>query len=78
MILELTQSSSVRYSSCEHMMDAEEFHYFGEFSLDGVTYIADCPKEGLVHIRDELQLLEDDIIVATYPKAGKTAVLMSL
>ena len=53
-------------------MDAEEFHYFGEFSLDGVVYAADSPKEGLVHIRDELQLLEDDIIVATYPKAGKT------
>ena len=53
------------------MMDAEEYHYHGEFTLDGVVFDAETPKEDLDHIRDDLQYLGDDIIVVTYPKTGK-------
>ena len=53
------------------MMDAEEFHYHGEFTYEGIVFDAGCTKEDLGHIRDDLQFLEDDIIVVTYPKAGK-------
>ena len=54
------------------IMNAEEYHYLGKFSLDGVVFGAEIPKENLEYIRDDLQFLEDDIIVVTYPKAGKT------
>ena len=53
-------------------MDTKEYHYPGELSLNGIVFLPDTPKEGLVHIRDDLHFLEDDIVVATYPKAGKT------
>ena len=53
-------------------METEEFHYPGEYSLDGIVFAGDTAKEDLVRIRDELQFYEDDIIVATYPKAGRT------
>ena len=53
-------------------MDTEKYHYPGEFTLDGVVFDGDTPKEDIVHIRDDLQFLEDDIVVATYPKAGRT------
>ena len=53
-------------------MDTEKYHYPGEFTLDGVVFGGDTPKEEIVHIRDDLQFLEDDIVVATYPKAGRT------
>ena len=52
-------------------MDTETYHYQGEFSLDGAVYAGHNPKEDLVHIRDDLQFREDDIVVATYPKAGR-------
>ena len=47
------------------MMDTKEYHNPGEFSLDGVVFGGDTPKENIVHIRDDLQFLEDDIVVAT-------------
>ena len=55
-------------------MDSEEYHYPREFSFDGVVFAANTPKEDLIHIRDSLQFLEDDIVVATYPKAGRICV----
>ena len=59
------------------MMDTKEYHYPGEISLDGVVFGGDTPKENIVHIRDDLQFLEDDIVVATYLKAGRTYVGVS-
>ena len=52
-------------------MEAEEYHYDGEFSLDGVVFSIENAKEDIVHIRDHFQFLEDDIVVATYPKSGR-------
>ena len=59
-----------RFPKRDRMTNAEEFHYNEEFSLDGVVFGAAAPKENLDHIRDQLEFFEDDIIVATYPKAG--------
>ena len=53
-------------------MDTDEYHYPNEFTLDGTVFGPDTPKKDLIHIRDDLEFLEDDIVVATYPKAGKT------
>ena len=55
-------------------MDTEEYHYPGEYLLDGDVFGAGCRKEDLVYIRDDIQYHEDDIIVATYPKAGRVYV----
>ena len=52
-------------------MDAEEFHYYGETVLDGVVFNANILEKDVVYIRDDLQFLEDDVVVATYPKAGE-------
>ena len=60
------------YSAWDLAMDTAEYHYLGEFSLDGVVFTGDTPKDDIVHIRDDFRFLEDDIILATYPKAGKT------
>ena len=53
-------------------MDSDEFHYHGEQLIDGVVFGSGTRKEDLINIRDDLQYFEDDIIVATYPKAGMT------
>ena len=52
-------------------MDAEEFHYYREFIFNGAVYAANVQERDLAYIRDDLQFREDDIVVATYPKAGE-------
>jgi len=51
----------------------EDWHYHGEHVFDGATYEGDYfRQEDLKCIRDELEFKKDDIVVATYPKAGTT------
>ena len=52
-------------------MDSEEYHYYRELVFDGSVYGGKVQENDLVYIRDDLQFFEDDIVVATYPKAGE-------
>jgi len=49
-----------------------EWHHYGEHVFDDVTYEGDMTPNNLTYIRDEIEFNKDDVIVATYPKAGTT------
>ena len=54
------------------MSEVTEWRYPGEHVVDGVTFTDGIQLETLTYIRDELAMFSDDIVVATYPKAGKS------
>ena len=54
------------------MSEVTEWRYPGEHVVDGVTFTDGIQPETLTYIRDELAMFSDDIVVATYPKAGKS------
>ena len=54
------------------MAGPSEYRYPGQFIYDGVTYSGGVKYEDLLYIRNDLQMSEDDTIVASYPKTGET------
>ena len=53
--------------------ETEMTHYKapGEHEVDGVKYFAEIPPDGLDKIRN-MSLHDDDVIIASYPKCGKS------
>ena len=52
------------------MAARDDYHYEGQYELNGVTYDGSIHQSDLDYIRDDLEFRPSDIVVATYPKAG--------
>lgn len=50
----------------------------GEYEYDGAVYMDVVPKEILDRIKYTFQLRDDDVLLATYPKAGESTLKVLL
>ncbi len=52
------------------MADIKDYKVVGEYEYDGVTFCCAYPPEQLEKVKN-FKFYDDDVMVATYPKAGK-------
>ena len=51
------------------MATIDEYHIIGEHEEDGIYHSSDFPAEHIEKVKD-FAFKEDDVLIATYPKAG--------
>ena len=54
-----------------YRMEDMDWKFWAEHTFDGDVYEGSTPAEDLKYVRDKAVFKETDILVATYPKAGK-------